>query len=40
VKRVDESGRAGIHFESMAAGDVQTLRELVAEVGQPERRRA
>jgi CheY-like chemotaxis protein len=40
VKRVDETGRAGIHFEAMAAADVQTLRALVAEVGEPERRRA
>lgn len=40
VKRVDETGRAGIHFENMAVGDVQSLRELVAEVGEPQRRHA
>jgi hypothetical protein len=40
VKRVDEGGRAGIHFEEMNAADAQLLRDLVAEVGEPERRRA
>jgi hypothetical protein len=40
VKRVDEGGRAGIHFEEMNAADTQLLRDLVAEVGEPERRRA
>jgi len=40
VQRLDNAGRAGIHFEAMAAGDVQGLRELVASVGEPERRPA
>jgi CheY-like chemotaxis protein len=40
VQRVDETGHAGIHFEGMAAADVQTLRDLVTEVGEPERRHA
>jgi hypothetical protein len=40
VQWVDETGHAGIHFEGMAAADVQTLRDLVTEVGEPERRHA